>query len=116
MFQKYKVIEEEKGKIKRRYFSGIDCISFAKASHIDSCDLIAKQRMMDMVYNDNALNGLELEKVKAYFQQINNTAGTCLTTTCGYNHCGATYRMVEVAKFAVGGFAMDLLYDRIHHF
>ena len=103
-------------KLKRRSIGGINCIGFANAGHIDTCDLIAKHRMKAMINNNNDLSGPELGQVKDYFQHINDTTGMGLTTTCGYNHCGNGYGMKTVAKFAVGGFTMDLLHHRVHHF
>ena len=72
-FQKYKVIEQEKVKIKMRTIDGIDCIGFVNAGHIDCCNLIAKQRMINMINTNNVLSGPELGKVKTHFQHINET-------------------------------------------
>ena len=72
--------------------------------------------MEDMLNNDNDLGDTRLLKVKQYFQQMQDTTGMGLTTTCGYNHCGSTNGMDVVDKFAVAGFSMDLFHHTVHHF
>ena len=115
-YQQYKVIEAQKVVIKRRMIGGINCIGVASAAHKDTFDWISKQKMEDMLNNDNDLGDTRLLKVKQYSQQIQDTTGMGLTTTCGYNHCGSTNGTNVVAEFAVAGFSMDLFHHTVHHF